>query len=429
MGVVLAAHHVVTNKPVAIKWLLAPEDDHRRARLLAEAKNAGRIQHANVIDVYDFGQEDDAVYLVMERLSGVPLTVAMNRGSMTPDDALRLMMPVLRGVAAAHERGVIHRDLKPDNIFLCEDSGGNPHTVKVLDFGISKVATEPSQLTQAGMVVGTPLYMAPEQMKGGGLDGRCDQYAAGCLLFEMIEGVPAFEAETFEALSAAKLSGASEPFRALVPEGLQNVIQRAMERDAEKRYTTIDAFAEALEPFTSARFADTDTDWSGLLPYLASEASHGSQATTLPEPAVLGDETVREPRVSARWRLGVAGLLILAVVVGVGWWFQGRGPQSVAQSVEQSVERPVERAVEQVVEPSAEQVEEAVEQRVEQTVPEIVGGEPSEAVRPNESDPENVDPELAVESVSGMRHGMRRTLRERMTTPMHRTKMLSVDEF
>jgi len=269
MGTVYAATHLVTDKPVALKRIAEDAHETSRERLLREAKAAGRVDHPNVVDVYDVGEDDDgAIFLVMERLQGMPLEAAMAPGPMGVADAVALLMPVMRGVAAAHTQGVIHRDLKPENIFLVEHQDGSPRTIKVLDFGISKLTGVELQLTQTGMVLGTPHYMAPEQLKGTkAIDGRCDQYALACILYEMLEGKPPYDAGSYPELAAAKLTDAPRPFEQAVPRKLQRLILRAMRQRPAKRFPDVRTFALELEPFgAGVRFHDTATDWSGAYP-------------------------------------------------------------------------------------------------------------------------------------------------------------------
>ncbi|MAT24049.1 MAG: hypothetical protein CMN31_14980 [Sandaracinus sp.] len=332
MGVVYAATHEVTGKPVALKWLPADKRDaERRARLLREAHAAGRITHPNVVDVYDVGEHEGAVFLVMERLVGVPLGVAMEGGPMAPQDAVRLLMPVLRGVAAAHACGVIHRDLKPDNVFLCEDGQGTATTVKVLDFGISKVQGPDMGLTATGVVLGTPLYMSTEQLTGEkDLDGRCDQYALACLLYEMIEGAPPYEGRSYAELSAMKLKEKPRPFAQPVPRKLQNALRRGMARNRKHRFPDLEAFAEALEPFAEGvRFKDPETDWSGVYP--ARAAVDPARATKpvgpgSPTSVVSVDEDAPTVRTTRRVpRALIAAALAIVAGIAVGGWLLSRG--------------------------------------------------------------------------------------------------------
>src|SRR5689334_13141489 len=168
MGTVFEAVHQVTGKRFAVKWLLPDLSSHGDAvkRFIREAQVAGRFEHPNIVEVYDVGQERGSFFMVMELLQGESLASRLrNRGRFTPEQACAVMIPCLRGVARAHEAGVVHRDLKPDNIFLCSASPERPERPKVLDFGISKVAEAAgdvgSSITKTGVVMGTPHYMAP----------------------------------------------------------------------------------------------------------------------------------------------------------------------------------------------------------------------------------------------------------------------------
>ncbi|MCA9611595.1 MAG: protein kinase [Myxococcales bacterium] len=317
MGVVYAASHVVTGAPVALKWLSSEHHDtESRARLYREARAAGRVVHPNVVKVHDVGQHEDAVFLVMERLVGRSLGDAMEaREPLTPADAVRLLMPAFRAVAAAHAAGVIHRDLKPDNLFLAEDGAGHT-TLKVLDFGISKLEGGPPELalTQTGVVLGTPLYMAPEQLRGvKDLDGRCDQYALACILYELVEGIAPHEGDNYAELAASKLKSAPRPFEARVPPPFARAVLKALATSPKDRFGDLASFAGALEPITEGvRFSD-DADVSGLFPSASPEAMHGPllDATT-----TLQQSTIRR---RPRWLLPASIAAVLVVGAALGW--------------------------------------------------------------------------------------------------------------
>jgi serine/threonine-protein kinase len=318
MGVVYAASHVVTGAPVALKWLFATgQDSEQRARLFREARAAGRVVHPNVVKVHDVGQHDDAVFLVMERLVGRSLGDAMEaREPLAPADAVRLLMPAFRAVAAAHAAGVVHRDLKPDNLFLAEDGAGHT-TLKVLDFGISKLEGGPPELalTQTGVVLGTPLYMAPEQLRGlKDLDGRCDQYALACILYELVEGVGPHEGDTYAELAASKLKSAPRRFGARVPPPFAAAVMRALSTSPKDRFPDLASFAAALEPATTGvRFSD-DADVSGLFP------SAGPTNPTLDDVELSGATTTLERTVIRRPRaLWIAAVAIVVVGLAIGW--------------------------------------------------------------------------------------------------------------
>lgn len=285
MGVVYSAVDEYTQQPCAVKFVPAAKRDGEYAeRLIREAKHAGRIDHRNVVDIFDYGETEEGVFLVMEALRGFTLTQALATGVMPPEQAIGILMPACRGVAAAHKFGVLHRDVKPDNIFLCVDEKRRATGVKVLDFGISK-RRDPKRagkaLTRSGEVMGTPRYMSPEQLRGKkDLDERVDVYALGCVLYEMLEGACAFDARTFTHLREAKLRGDMRPFEKDVPIGLQQVIRRALYVSRRERFSDVAELAEALEPYGKARFK-SKTKWEGTFP-VSGEHLVLSGATTVP---------------------------------------------------------------------------------------------------------------------------------------------------
>jgi len=200
MAEVYAAVNIRTDRRVALKWILpalaaSPEV---LARFRREALAAGRINHPNVVTIFDVVEHQGSACLVMELLAGETLADKMKRtGPMAFVEAVAIILPAMRGVAAAHAHGVIHRDLKPDNIFLCMDADGSIRDCKVLDFGVSKLtvadAATTGDITLSGNVVGTPEYMAPEQVRAGKhADHRIDIYSLGVVFYEMLAGRPPF---------------------------------------------------------------------------------------------------------------------------------------------------------------------------------------------------------------------------------------------
>ena len=266
MSTVYAATNVLTGKQVAIKWL-NPEvvqDDELCQRLLREAKATSAIDHPNVVNVFDVGRHEGALFLVMELLYGEPLSALLSRYEHTqtiaPAAFVRLMMPVLRGVHAAHRVGVVHRDLKPDNIFLCRDphDEGELREPKVLDFGISKLIDKSmevgKELTREGTVFGTPQYMAPEQMRDARVaDVRSDVYALGVVFYRALSKRYPYDADTLSALAIRVVEGNATPLHELCPHvdiGLSDIIMRALAVDPEQRMQSVAALAHALEPYT-----------------------------------------------------------------------------------------------------------------------------------------------------------------------------------
>ena len=327
MGVVYEAEHVELGKKVAIKVMLDKyaNDDEAIARFKREALAASRIGNPHIIDVSHIGAAPDGrPFVVMELLDGKPLAQILQvTGPMQPWRAIIIMRQVLRAVGAAHAKGIIHRDLKPDNIFIVNRDDEHDF-VKLLDFGISKIVDTAEQiaatrLTTTGMVMGTPLYMAPEQAMGAPAERGVDIYACGVILFEMLAGRPPFDETNYNML-VAKLLTASPPYlsdlRPGLPASLVVAVHRALEKDPDHRYATAEAFAQALP-----------TDKSITQPNLEAE-------TTLPPNAPAGSSshavaapsTIHPPvrRGVPRWLIGGiltlagAGAITAAIVLGKG---------------------------------------------------------------------------------------------------------------
>ena len=204
MGVVYRAEHVMLGSPAAVKVLLPQftKDPIVVDRFFTEAKAASAIRHVGITEVFDFGRlSGNQAYIAMELLRGEDLTSFLARhGTLAPTVAALITMQVLAALNAAHVIGVVHRDLKPDNIYLTRDLGApGGIRVKILDFGIAKLVGDQlgnKTKTKGGSILGTPVYMAPEQCRGAGdIDARTDIYAVGCILFELLTGRPPFLAE------------------------------------------------------------------------------------------------------------------------------------------------------------------------------------------------------------------------------------------
>ncbi|HVY39089.1 MAG TPA: serine/threonine-protein kinase [Polyangia bacterium] len=258
MGAVYQAEHAVIGKRVALKVLFA--DLSRRpelvARFLQEAKSASRIGHENVIDISDFGQTSEGlVYIAMEFLEGQDLGRALRSERTLPWARARgILMQIAKGLRAAHAQGIIHRDMKPENIFLVQRDG-RPDFVKVLDFGIAKVVSADNndgpRLTQTGMIFGTPEYMSPEQAQGQPPDHRVDVYAVGCIMYHMLTGAVPFHADSFMGILTKHLLEPVIPPRQRrpdlqIPADVEAVCLRALEKDRDKRWVDMDEFYRAI---------------------------------------------------------------------------------------------------------------------------------------------------------------------------------------
>jgi serine/threonine protein kinase len=258
MGCVYQAEHALIEKKVALKVLF--QDLTRRpdlvARFLQEAKSASRIGHENVIDISDFGQSPDGlVYIAMEYLDGQDLGKLLKAQKVLDWQRARpILMQITKALRAAHERGVIHRDMKPENVYLIQRDG-RPDFVKVLDFGIAKVVnpdeSDGPRLTQTGMIFGTPEYMSPEQAQGSPPDHRVDVYAVGCIMYHLLTGSVPFTADNFMGILTKHLLERPVPLRQRrpdldIPPEVEVVCLRALEKDRDKRYADMDAFYQAL---------------------------------------------------------------------------------------------------------------------------------------------------------------------------------------
>jgi eukaryotic-like serine/threonine-protein kinase len=250
MGEVWAARHVLTGKAVAVKRLMCPADERRlgeaRARFALEARSACAVEHPNVVEVFDFIQQDEqAPFIVMELLRGETLAARLARGPLgSASEVASCMLPVVSAVGTAHERGIVHRDLKPSNIFLDARPGdGGRLLVKVLDFGIAKwLIADPGEgalRTRTGSTLGTPSYMAPEQAIGDrSADHRVDVWSLGVILYEALSGVRPLEGDNAAQLVMRLLSTGIMPIEHLVPElpaELSALIGRMLSRDLARR--------------------------------------------------------------------------------------------------------------------------------------------------------------------------------------------------
>ena len=261
MGTVFEATHQVTGKRFAVKWLLPDLSSHTDAiqRFIREAQVAGRFEHPNVVEVYDVGQERGSFFMVMELLHGESLAGRLrSRGRLAPDELCALIIPCLRGVHRAHQAGIVHRDLKPDNIYVCHATNETPETPKVLDFGISKVAARAGEInasiTRTGLVMGTPHYMSPEQLRGKEMDHRVDVYAFGVIMYELLSGKLPFPGDTYGELAVKIATETPIPLlkeNPSLPPGLVAVVNKAMARESANRYATLDELGRALEPFAA----------------------------------------------------------------------------------------------------------------------------------------------------------------------------------
>jgi serine/threonine-protein kinase len=257
MGTVYEAENTWTRRRVALKVMHAEYAANEEAvqRFMREAQAATQIAHPNIVDVLDMGQEpgSGALYIVQEFLTGIDLRDHLNeRGSMSPAEAFEIMLPVMEALALAHERGIVHRDVKPENIFLARGAGDEV-VPKVLDFGIAKVSTAEADslsMTRTGVAMGTPFYMSPEQARGdSSIDGRTDVWSVGAVLYEMLAGRCPFVAPNYNLLITKIITERPpriELFAPAVPAAISDLVHRALEPDRAQRFATMRAFCDAV---------------------------------------------------------------------------------------------------------------------------------------------------------------------------------------
>ena len=252
MGIVYKARDRRLKRAVAIK-VLPPELAFRseiRTRFLREAETAAQLSHPNIVPIYSVDERDGIVYFVMALVEGENLAARLHaQGALSPGETRRILCEVAHALAYAHERNVVHRDIKPDNILLQSGDG----RVMVTDFGIARAVTEgaDARLTATGMAIGTPAYMSPEQSTGDRqIDGRSDLYSLGVVGYQMLTGDPPFEAPSTPALLVKHLSERPAPITARrrgVPPDLERAIMLLLEKDPDLRFPSATALAAALE--------------------------------------------------------------------------------------------------------------------------------------------------------------------------------------
>ncbi len=301
LGVVYLAEHPLIGRKVAIK-LLQPEfssEPEVVARFFNEARATTQIGHPGLVDILDFGHHaSGAAYIVMEFLPGDTLGQMIERQGMLPAELLSaLAMQIASAVGAAHSRNIVHRDLKPDNVILVPDQS-YPFGLKakVLDFGVAKIAgAEGAAKTRTGHIMGTPMYMAPEQCTGIGLvDHRADVYALGCMMFEMACGRPPFGGNGVWDLLQAHQTRAPARLTMIVPTlppALEHVIMRALEKRPEHRQQSMDEVVADLNRLTSGRFAQSVS----AQPLMQPAPTAASQPTLMDASAVAPPQPIHAP--------------------------------------------------------------------------------------------------------------------------------------
>jgi len=359
MGEVYKAKDPLLNRYVAIKTIapaLAADPDFRR-RFQREAQSAAQLNHTNIVTVFDFGEEDGRTYMAMELLEGRDLKDAVRSRDLRLGDKLSVMDQICDGLAFAHAKGVVHRDIKPGNIHL-QPNG----QVKILDFGLARLGE--SDMTKTGTVMGTPNYMSPEQVRGQKADARSDVFSLGAVFYELLSQHRPFEADSVHGVLLQILEQEPEPIRKWapdVPAALVAVVERALAKDPARRYADAGEMARGLAHARDAIAGETVVEDGGrgaATMFQASDATvvepspaaavRGATALTLartparasqsqiprtvrPDPTVGGGPATQAPVGAgpSRALLGGAAALLLAGTVGGILWVRGRtAPQA-----------------------------------------------------------------------------------------------------
>ena len=344
MGTVYEAEHTFIKKKVALK-LLRPSitsNPEAVARFQREALAASTIGHKNIVGIDDFGRlVDGQVYLTMEFLDGEPLNEVLDRGQVSLERVLDVAIQVCQGLAVAHAEGIVHRDMKPENIFLVDDGD----TAKILDFGIAKVTRggdDNTNLTKTGAVFGTPNYMAPEQALGEKVDHRADIYAMGVILYEMLTGSVPFTSESFLAVLTQHVTATptppSERCSRQIPLELEQLVLRAMAKKPGQRFQHISEMMEILEALRHEASAEDRVQSAGAagatrIPATMPPDNDGGaeEVLSVKQTATAGELV---PEVPAPRRmgliLGIAGLVLLMLAGGAVAMFhlQKSAPQT-----------------------------------------------------------------------------------------------------
>jgi serine/threonine-protein kinase len=312
MGTVYDGYDAVIDRRVAIKTMTKPdptdaEAQEELARFRREAQAAGRLAHPNIVGVYDYGEDGDIAFIVMEYAPGTELKKLLDKGDrMPPAEAVRIMQGVLAGLQYSHERGVVHRDIKPGNIILSPDG-----TVKIADFGIARI--ESSSMTQAGTVLGTPAYMSPEQFMGQTVDKRTDIYSAGVMFYQLLTGERPFDGSMSAIMHKALNTEPPKPsdLSVTAPSSLDAVVARAMAKRPEGRFDSAASFAAAMKAALEAPDPLGGDDDATVIAPRAGKPAPPPQSTPKPSvPAPSGDRN--------RTGLIAGGAFAVLAVAGIG---------------------------------------------------------------------------------------------------------------
>jgi serine/threonine protein kinase len=363
MGSVYRARRLRIGDYVAVKILHQKflTEDSAVERFRREAQAAAVLHHPNVVGIYDYGEEPDhgvPAFIVMELVAGEPLRNILDREKrVTYQRAVALMQTACAGVGAAHRRNIVHRDIKPDNFMvLPPEAEGESETIKVVDFGIAKLRdmATASNLTQTGIVMGTPYYMSPEQCRGESLDARSDVYSLGATLYEMIVGHPPFTASTATGVVAKHLTEQPPSFPGTlgVPAALEATIRRALAKDPNARQADAVAFAKELQsslataatvpnlstataPYTDPARTEVWGGSTNQAPLYSQATQQGAAYNTQPQPFQHTQQAAviqKKPFKGMLYINIIAATVVVAALGGGAWWMMQSNRQTASST-------------------------------------------------------------------------------------------------
>lgn len=320
MGSVWVAEHLALSTEVVVKFMATELMIHVEvaARFRREAAAAAQVKSPHVVQMLDHGVTSDGIpFIVMEMLNGHDLGKELeDKGTLPPKDVAIITKQVAKALSKAHDSGIVHRDIKPDNVFLCDDSEG--FFVKLLDFGIAKSAAGAiKDPTQTGLMIGTPPYMSPEQLRGAkDLDFRSDLWSLGVLVYEALTGQRPFKGEGVADLAIAIHTTESAPpssVKPSLPPGLDSWFARACAKDPERRFQSAKEFADSLERAVAGLAPRPELD--ATLPMGIASAPPPRAATSVSTDAGMGNTAYPLPKKSSSLAIFVGGIASVAVVI------------------------------------------------------------------------------------------------------------------
>jgi len=400
MGEVYLAHHPVIGREVAIKTILpgVARGEDAEARFRREATAAGKLNHPNLVTIYDFDKDQGILYLVMEFVKGDDLEDLIRERSLTQSQFLEVLAQVCDGLGYAHRNGIIHRDVKPANVRVMRD--GKRFQSKVMDFGIARV--EDSNMTSTGIVMGTVSYMAPEYIQSGKASNLTDLFAVGVMLYECIAGTKPFAGDNTTTVLFKIVSETPKPIDLGIIQGIspsvRSILDRVLSKDPTQRYQSAEELAKALR-------ACKDPSWTGTLEELTSAVDRRQTAmlqqvaadgtillgtSSAQATSILGTQGVPVPRKS-RTGIYVAAGILVAAALGAGAFFGLRKAPRAPDAVVAQVSAPAPQGTPSAATPpAAPETSAAAAQPLASrgTAAAIV---PSQGTKPTEAPPPKVE--------------------------------------